>query len=624
MNNIRGFSVRVPPDAALFREARNGAEDVPRPEKGANSFETVLTGLSQSSGDAEAAAKPAQPSAPWSMLSKEQGGTPAGGADGFLPEQALPLGESGPAATGDSSPGLPEQEPETQGAHLASSAIELGLGQAATLPASVAIESSAKLGSSPNQSLVRGNASAQSTGPFARGDLATGSLSQNREQESSSVSTQASAAAVAPPNTPILAALSAAHANDRRRTLKLESDGALSDAAAVARRAPAVPLGSNPTQGPVNHETATSTAGASQNKFASASSPEAVVRSKASPANSDFIVATGTQAQTKAATAQAQTGEIGRADISRRDRDVRRALPSDGKAQRPRRTDNAAQIPTAGANAVAPPLTALPPSLDPAASASASNDVAPVRMSETAGRSPVAKGADQLVDMPEEDMRATQNSIQGGFGSSFEVKANVVSASAHFAPVTRLSPVQQIAGFVATSLPSLAGGSPGTPGADASTPPVSFDPVLAVAQPAAGAVKTLDLQLEPDSLGQVTIRLNLSDAGLDLEIQASHGATVDLIEKGKQSLADQLRQSGYSVAGLEIRLAGAVPSHLSTDGSGADQATSGDGQATGGSMSGDGSAHDSSARAQRPQSSASPQDANGSAVRRSARGDLYV
>jgi chemotaxis protein MotD len=408
--------------------------------------------------------------------------------------------------------------------------------------------------------------------------------------------------------------------------LKLESDGALSDAAAVARRAPAVPLGSNPTQGPVNHETATSTAGASQNKFASASSPEAVVRSKASPANSasDFIVATGTQAQTKVAITQAQTRKIGSAGLSHRNRDVRQATSSDGRAQRPRRTDNAAQIPTAGANAVAPPLTAVPPSLDPAASASASNDVAPVRMSETAGRSPVAKGADQLVDMPDEDMRATQNSIQGGFGSSFEVKANVVSASAHFAPVTRLSPVQQIAGFVATSLPSLAGGSPGTPGADASTPPVSFDPVLAVAQPAAGAVKTLDLQLEPDSLGQVTIRLNLSDAGLDLEIQASHGATVDLIEKGKQSLADQLRQSGYSVAGLEIRLAGAVPSHLSTDGSGADQATSGDGQATGGSMSGDGSAHDSSARAQRPQSSASPQDANGSAVRRSARGDLYV
>ena len=208
------------------------------------------------------------------------------------------------------------------------------------------------------------------------------------------------------------------------------------------------------------------------------------------------------------------------------------------------------------------------------------------------------------------------------------MKANVVSTATHFAPVARLSPVQQIANLVVGALPTLADGSAGS--IDAGKAPVaasaSSGPALAAAQPSATAVKTLDLQLEPDSLGQVTIRLNLSGGGLDLEVNASRSTTVDLIEKEKQSLSDQLRQSGYSVAGVEVKLGGPAASNL-TSGGGANQAMPDNGQATGGSTRGDGSnAHDSSAGAPNQQSplNPSPQDSSGSPGRRSARGDLYV
>lgn len=571
MNNIRGFSYSVPArEASLSHETRN-AEAPPQLESGANSFENVLTGLSQDSGDAEVMAKPSQQSPPWSLLANEQ----------FAKENGA--GSDAPASEG-------------------------------TLDAA---EAAAKQGLTTGLSKVKPIAP---PAHFWRADLAAPSTSPSISASGLSrlaVSSAAASAAASP---------SLSRSRDLQETVKWEdatngvaAKGVLDESLSghgmhvgpdenAAIDAPIVtePNLAGPDGGPVS----------------------ALPRSGARPGNSE----------TRALATDSQTGATGRAGASRRDLFASFGAVPAGKSQRSRGTPDASQTPaTNGAGADAA-LSVIPVAMFDSHSFSASHSSDAASVQTTAPGNPGApvfeKGADRSVRTPDEDVPPTQISTQsgvagqGGFGNSFAMKVNVVSSATHFAPVARLSPVQQIAGFVANALPALAGGSAGAGEASAVAASGSFDLPLAAAQPSAEAVRTLNLQLEPESLGQVSIRLNLSGEGLDLQVNADRGATVDLLEKDKQSLSDQIRQSGYSVAGLEIRLAGPAASNLSSNGGGSNQAMPGNGQATGGSTRGDGgSAHDSSARAQNQQNSfgTSPQDTSGgSPDRRSARGDLYV
>jgi hypothetical protein len=153
------------------------------------------------------------------------------------------------------------------------------------------------------------------------------------------------------------------------------------------------------------------------------------------------------------------------------------------------------------------------------------------------------------------------------------IKVSVVDAATHFAPVARLSPTQQISDAITASAASLLGAQTSSTSAQASaptqgasTPTTSFDDALSdQAQPSSGSIKTLNLQLQPEALGQITIKLNLSDNGLAVQVEAVRPQTADLIDKDKQSLMQSLSQSGYAVTNLEVSVTPQHGSHLSGD-----------------------------------------------------------
>lgn len=220
------------------------------------------------------------------------------------------------------------------------------------------------------------------------------------------------------------------------------------------------------------------------------------------------------------------------------------------------------------------------------------------------------------------------------------VKVAVLSSATYFAPVARLSPVQQIADAVIGALPTLFPGGPAPAAndvANAGSVVSTSNPTVAVAQPAATAVKTMNLQMEPGSLGVVTVTLSLSANGLDVQMATSQTATMNIIEKGRQSLADQLGQSGYSVAGLAVTLgahggANVGDNGSATQGQGGQGPASGGGQAMsqGGSSNGNSSPQNSGQNApnrgdaRQNLSNPSPNGAAGSVSLGSIPDDLYI
>jgi len=244
---------------------------------------------------------------------------------------------------------------------------------------------------------------------------------------------------------------------------------------------------------------------------------------------------------------------------------------------------------------------------------------------------------------PGVDQTQTEAVSPDSFAASATMTVTAISSATHFAPVARLSPVQQIADAVVGAMPDLSQTSAGLPVSDSTnaveltnsvSPDMLPDPTSASSS---GPVKTLNLELEPPSLGTVTITLNLTPDGLDVQLAASQSSTVSLIDKDKESLSDQLRQSGYSLSGMAVTLSSHDGSNVANNGSATQnpngQAASQSGSqpmSYGGSSNGNGSsqhnARNGSGRAastQGPIGAAAGSEA-AAPSRRAAAGDLYL
>lgn len=613
MNGIRSFSYSVPArETPAFHETRNGIEDSAQPEKEtANSFGTLLSGLSQTSANADVAAD--APATLRTRLSKDQIENLTAGRD--VPADVSSKGALEIGATSGGSrlaANLARSQPATQTGMTESSALTRGVAVKAQPPSGFAPALPASKISNPDHA----NAASPTLNLFA-------------------------------PFT--------------RESDELASDGnlpSLNDkAAAAAGQAPAAASsrGLDLTQGPLKSETKASAPSgvskpsAARIETATMTAPQAQpsVPQRAESGSFSLAAAIAAPAVTQPPTNSADTAATPRR-VQQPNSSQTAKSGSVGKTRSPRGAEDVPQFSDGGVDTAAAVLavvvapSAVPDLRSATPSPTLSNDSppAPIRTAatQTTGASSAFRGAGRSVKTIETDLAlatpfAQQPSTgeQGVSGISFDMKVNVVSTATHFAPVARLSPIQQISNFVAMSLPVLTGAPAGAaPSAETSTgapASVSFDPSLATAQPSVTALKTLNLQLEPENLGQVTITLNLSADGLDVEMQATRSSTVELIEKEKQSLSNQLQQSGYSVAGIEIKFGGAT-SPLSSGGFGGEgqadlAATPGGGQATGGSSSGNGSSHDSSPHAKNPQSSSGVSAHDGPPARR-AGGDLYV
>lgn len=221
-----------------------------------------------------------------------------------------------------------------------------------------------------------------------------------------------------------------------------------------------------------------------------------------------------------------------------------------------------------------------------------------------------------------------------------DIKIAVLSTATHFAPPARLSPIQQIATAVAGALPGLSPAAPGPASASlsATSDSAATGGAAGVAsdsanlsQSAAGPVKVLNLQLEPPNLGTVTVSLNLSDGGLNVQMAASQSTTANLIDRDKNSLTDQLRDSGYSVAGVAVTLdthaANVGADGSATQGQAGQSFTQNNGQemSQGGSSNGNGSTGQNAGERSRPEPLAPISDGLAGVVSGgSPSGELYI
>lgn len=69
-----------------------------------------------------------------------------------------------------------------------------------------------------------------------------------------------------------------------------------------------------------------------------------------------------------------------------------------------------------------------------------------------------------------------------------------------------------------------------------------------------GKLKILEIQLQPESLGSVTVRMQLRETGLELHLIASRSATVEAITRDREVLGSLLRSAGYAADDTQIRI----------------------------------------------------------------------
>jgi chemotaxis protein MotD len=74
---------------------------------------------------------------------------------------------------------------------------------------------------------------------------------------------------------------------------------------------------------------------------------------------------------------------------------------------------------------------------------------------------------------------------------------------------------------------------------------------------AKSALKVLHIQLQPADLGTVTIRMELKESTLSLEVEADRSATADMLRGDQDTLSKLLRSAGYSVDLSTVRVADA-------------------------------------------------------------------
>jgi chemotaxis protein MotD len=195
------------------------------------------------------------------------------------------------------------------------------------------------------------------------------------------------------------------------------------------------------------------------------------------------------------------------------------------------------------------------------------------------------------------------------------MKATVLSQATHFAPVLGAANVQAIANAVSSAASDRGA--------------LSFAPALASGDPlsrgSASPVKMLTIQLEPISLGKVTLAIRLTGDGVRVDVMAADPKVVPLLNQDKEQIMDAIRRSGVVPDVVTIQ-AGDPPARLQAPGvqaqSGGDAGASSPGG--GGREGAAGGSERRDNQGQGAQHARRAADEDELARRRDGRGDLYL
>jgi chemotaxis protein MotD len=198
--------------------------------------------------------------------------------------------------------------------------------------------------------------------------------------------------------------------------------------------------------------------------------------------------------------------------------------------------------------------------------------------------------------------------------SSAVVKGAVVSPPTGVAPFN--GPAEQIAKVVVAGTgPGILDGGPAT----ARTNRARDMEGMAKSPPSMSRVQTMQLQLDPGTLGKVTVRMRLSGSRLDLRVETERPETMQLIGSDKDLLTGKLQAAGFTIETLVIQTAEPQgPPQSITHANGQPQST---GQANGGPSAHDRPSTQDDRQRSRPNFADDAQD--GADARRRG-GDLYL
>ncbi len=115
--------------------------------------------------------------------------------------------------------------------------------------------------------------------------------------------------------------------------------------------------------------------------------------------------------------------------------------------------------------------------------------------------------------------------------------AAIGGSSQPAAPAPALATLRQIGAAIAAEA--------GTMGATASVAGPTANLI-------AGPVRLLDIQLSPDDLGTVNVRMRLSNNGLEIRLRASNPETAKMLERDQSALLDLLAASGITADSITI------------------------------------------------------------------------
>lgn len=127
---------------------------------------------------------------------------------------------------------------------------------------------------------------------------------------------------------------------------------------------------------------------------------------------------------------------------------------------------------------------------------------------------------------------------------STEHKATSVTVDAGAQPGQPVPAVKQLANEIARTAAGIQ--------------PAGLQPVDV--KPGMSKLKVMHIQLQPESLGSLTVRMSLRDDMLELHIDAARAETADLIQRDREVLSSLLRAVGYTADDAQIRVTHADPS----------------------------------------------------------------
>ena len=135
------------------------------------------------------------------------------------------------------------------------------------------------------------------------------------------------------------------------------------------------------------------------------------------------------------------------------------------------------------------------------------------------------------------------------------VKVAALGRQMHFPPLAPPSPADQIANRIAAEVSPGAAGLAADAAGEETSGVASSVGAGEVQSQALSATRVLHLQLEPEGLGAVSIRMRLSGNRLDLQLEPDRADTMRRIDDNSGQLVEKLRAAGYVLDHLAVMVA---------------------------------------------------------------------